>query len=120
MIGLREEGFVFINPKTGTRYHSIHKTFDKVVRRVGLTVDGTKLRFHDLRHVFATWLLNAGVSLDMLRPLMGHRDRNTTDRYATIDKIVASEALNAMPRIRANAKTDSLNNEKWQDLASSV
>ncbi len=120
VIGIRKEGFVFINPKTGTRYYSIHKTFDKVVRKVGITVDGTKLRFHDLRHIFATWLHNAGVSLDLLRPLMGHRDRKTTDRYATIDKIVASEALNAMPRIRTNTQVDSFKSEKWQELASSV
>ena len=120
VIGIRKEEFVFINPKTGTRYYSIHKTFDKVVRKVGITVDGTKLRFHDLRHIFATWLHNAGVSLDLLRPLMGHRDRKTTDRYATIDKIVASEALNAMPRIRTNTQVDSFKSEKWQELASSV
>ena len=39
------------------------------------TIDnGTKLRFHDLRHVFATWLHKAGVSLDELRFLLGHKD----------------------------------------------
>lgn len=67
----RKEGYVFLNPKTNTRYYSTHKVFNKAVRKIGLTVNGTKFRFHDLRHVFATWLHQAGVSLDTLRPLMG-------------------------------------------------
>lgn len=99
-IGDRKEGYVFINLKTQTRYVSIHKTFDKVVRKLGLTVNGTKFRFHDLRHVFATWLHREGVSLDALRTLLGHRDRATTDRYTTIDIPTVGDLLNRMPRIR--------------------
>ena len=57
------------------------------MRKIALTaVDGSKLRKHDLRHVFATWLHQRGVSLDALRPLMGHKDRATADRYTTIDR----------------------------------
>jgi len=90
---------VFLNPRTNTRYYSIHKTFDRVVRKVGLTVDGTKLRFHDLRHIHATWLLRAGVSLDALRELLGHRDRKTTDRYATFNRMEIGNKLVSMPKI---------------------
>ena len=64
-IGNRTEGYVFINPVTGTRYVCIHKTFDRVVRSLGITIsNGTKLRINDLRHVFATWLHKQGVSLE--------------------------------------------------------
>ena len=69
------------------------------MRELGLTVNGTKLRFHDLRHVFATWLHQAGVSLDIIRPLLGHRDRKTTDRYTTIDRLAIGKVLNVMPNI---------------------
>ena len=100
VIGDRKEGFVFINPETKTRYVSIHKTFDRAVRKLGLTVNGTKLRIHDLRHVFATWLHREGVSLDALRPLMGHKNRATTDRYTTIDRVAVGKLLSYMPRIR--------------------
>lgn len=55
-IGNRKEGYVFLSPRTGTRYGSVHKAFDRAVRKLGLQVNGTKMRFHDLRHVFATWL----------------------------------------------------------------
>ena len=100
VIGERIEGYVFINPQTQSRYVSIHKTFDRVVRKLGLTVNGTKLRIHDLRHVFATWLHREGVSLDALRPLMGHKNRATTDRYTTIDRLAVGKLLSYMPRIR--------------------
>ena len=93
-IGDREEGYVFINPQTGTRYTCIHKKFNEVVVELGLTAaDGTKLRFHDLRHVFATWLHREGVSLDSLRFLLGHLHRTTTDRYTTVDRIALGDVL---------------------------
>ena len=47
--------------------------------------------FHDLRHVFATWLLRTVVSLDAVRELMGHKDRSTTDHYATLNQMEASQ-----------------------------
>ncbi|MFC1561919.1 tyrosine-type recombinase/integrase [candidate division KSB1 bacterium] len=99
-IGMRKHGYVFVNPMTRDKYVSIHKSFNRIVRSLGLTVNNTKLRFHDLRHVFATWLHNAGASLDELRHLMGHRDRSTTDEYATMEMSNAGRVLNLMPRIR--------------------
>jgi integrase len=96
----RNTGFVFTSPKTGSRYKDIHRTFDRAVNKLKLKVDGTKLRFHDLRHVFATWLHQSGVTLDTLRPLLGHQSRNTTDRYATFDRMDAGKVLSILPRIR--------------------
>ena len=99
-IGDRKEGYVFTNPQTGTRYTSIHKKFNQVVRELGLTAaDGTKLRFHDLRHVFATWLHREGVSLDSLRFLLGHLHRTTTDRYTTVDRVALGDVLSLVPRL---------------------
>lgn len=127
-VGDRKEGYVFINPKTGTRYNSIHKTFNRAVRELNLQVYGTKLRFHELRHIFATWLHRAGVSLDVLRPLMVHRDRATTDRYTTIDRLEAGKVLRVMPRIKRSGHITSSTDEaqlnskeqKWQELARTV
>lgn len=98
-IGDRKCGFIFLNPVTQTRFHSIHKSFNIAVRKLGLTVNGTKFRFHDLRHVYAGWLHQKGVSLDVLRNLMGHRDRKTTDRYVTTDRLELGRLLEVMPRI---------------------
>ena len=35
---------------------------------------------------------------------MGHKDRSTTDRYATLNRMEASQHLKAMPRIVKNSK----------------
>ena len=100
VMGSRRSGYVFINPKTQTRYSWVNQTFHRATQKVGLTVDENNFRFHDLRHVFATWLYNQGVSLDTLRVLLGHRNRSTTDRYASFDSSIAINVLSMMPRIR--------------------
>ncbi|MFC1537409.1 tyrosine recombinase XerC [Gemmatimonadota bacterium] len=107
-IGNRDSGYVFINPDTGTRYYAINRTYSRAVDKLGLKVGESRLRFHDLRHVFATWLHQSGVSLDALRPLLGHRDRDTTDRYAYLDRKDTGKVLNIMPRIRRKKDLDEL------------
>ena len=104
VIGKRKKGFVFLNPKTQTRYVSIHKCFNKVVRKLNLTVNGTKLRFHDLRHVFCTWLLKQGVTIDVIRELVGHRNRSTTDRYATLNRVELCKYLSYLPEIKNSSQ----------------
>ena len=105
LIGRRRDGYVSVNPKTGTRYRYIGTGFDRAVRRLGLRAcDGSKLRFHDLRHVFATWLHKEGVSLDSLRSLLGHRDRATADRYTTVDRLEVGKVLALIPNLRENGQ----------------
>ncbi len=111
-IGNRSEGYVFINPRSGTRYSSIQTSFNKAVNEVGLTAcDGSKLRFHDLRHVFSNWLHQdgEGASLDQLRPLLGHKDRATTDRYVTVNNRAVSKVLSLLPNIRESKKKNGPN-----------
>ena len=103
VMGNRTSGHVFLNPKTGKRYISIHKSFNKAVRKLALMVSGTKLRFHDLRHWFATYLHDSGgVSLDTLRHLLAHRDRATTDRYAWVSRLQLGNTLDIMPQLQTN------------------
>ena len=43
------------------------------------------LRFHDLRHTYASLLINEGVDLFTIGQLLGHKTMNTTKRYAHLD-----------------------------------
>ncbi|MFC1552370.1 tyrosine-type recombinase/integrase [Candidatus Latescibacterota bacterium] len=106
VIGKRKSGYVFVNQRTGNRYSSIHKTFNTVVRKLGLTVIGTKLRIHDLRHANATWMHQAGIGKDIIGQLLGHKDSKTADRYITYDRMSYGVALEVIPKLERNAKKE--------------
>jgi integrase len=57
---------------------SARHAFDEAVKRSGIE----KFRFHDLRHTFATRLVQAGINLYTVKELMGHESIKTTERYA--------------------------------------
>ena len=97
------ENTVFPSPR-GPRYHSIHKTFDRAVRKLGIRIAGDrKLQFHDLRRLCATWLLNRGRSLDEVREVLGHADRRTTDRYARLK--VSGDVMDVLPSVSREIKS---------------
>ncbi|MBM0257082.1 tyrosine-type recombinase/integrase [Micromonospora sp. 4G55] len=49
------------------------------------------LRFHDLRHCYATWLVSGGVPVNVVRAVMGHEQASTTvNRYTHTPAISTS------------------------------
>ena len=65
------------------------KQWKKLLKQVPFPVisNGTKLRVHDLRHVYSQSLLNLGVSLEDIQSLLGHQDFSTTQRrYAQFSR----------------------------------
>lgn len=55
---------------------------DKIWRRAVKEAGFTDLRFHDLRHTWASWHRQAGTSCDELKDLGGWKSRSMVDRYA--------------------------------------
>jgi len=72
-------GYVF-STTNGTRINrwNLKREFANALRKAGIT----DFRFHDLRHTFATRLVQSGIDLYRVAKLLGHRDVSTTQRYA--------------------------------------
>lgn len=85
---------IFANPKTGLPYISFYYSWDAARKRAGLP----DLRVHDLRHSFASFLVNAGRSLYEVQELLGHADIKTTSRYAHLSRDRLAEAVEVVPR----------------------
>jgi site-specific recombinase XerD len=87
--------YIFANPNTGKPFRSFFYSWDAARQRAGMP----ELRVHDLRHSFASFLVNAGRSLYEVQELLGHADVKTTSRYAHLSRERLSAAVACVPRI---------------------
>lgn len=62
---------------------------------------GIDVRWHDLRHTYASWLVQAGKPLTAVRDLLGHSSLVVTNRYAHLAPQHLREAVNGLPSIGA-------------------
>jgi integrase len=69
---------IFPSPVTGRPSPSLWFPWRRIRARAGLD----DVRLHDLRHSFASFLVNEGVSLYVVQALLGHANARTTQRYA--------------------------------------
>ncbi|MBI2899136.1 MAG: site-specific integrase [Planctomycetes bacterium] len=76
-----QERFVFANPETGTRYMDTKLAWYAALKDARIA----GLRFHDLRHTFATRALRGGAKESELQQVLGHREITTTMRYVQLD-----------------------------------
>ena len=87
--------FIFANEKTGLPFVSIFYSWDAARQRAGLDY----VRIHDLRHSFASFLVNAGRSLYEVQEILGHADSRTTTRYAHLSRDRLQEAVESVPLV---------------------
>ena len=86
---LMKGGLVFSSPVTGKRFNNINKSWKGVIRDAQLE----DVRFHDLRHTFASNLVMRGANLYTVKDLLGHANIETTQRYAHLAEAHKAEAV---------------------------
>ncbi|OGT07826.1 MAG: integrase [Gallionellales bacterium RIFCSPHIGHO2_02_FULL_57_16] len=86
--------WVFANPKSRMPYVSIFCSWDTARKRAGLA----DVRIHDLRHSFASFLVNAGRSLYEVQKILGHTQVKTTQRYAHLSQDTLIDAANQVAK----------------------
>ena len=93
--------YVFPSPTGGpispdSVLHMLHR----VLKRAGLS----KVRFHDLRHTFATLALQNGVDIKTVSGMLGHYSAGfTLDTYTHVTTSAKKEAANTMGSILSGA-----------------
>ena len=73
-------GLVFKSPVTGGRFTNVKKAWAEITAAANIP----DLRWHDLRHDFASQLVMKGVPLFTVQQLMGHSTPKMTMRYAKL------------------------------------
>jgi len=90
-----KEFLFYAQSKTSMSYSTARQLFVNYLTKAGLAYKGYSL--HALRHTFASELLNAGMRIECLQPLMGHTSLDVTRRYARLtDKTREEEYFRAM------------------------
>ena len=71
---------VFAHPQTGSPIDrtKVTRRFQEACRTAGVRA----IRFHDLRHTFATRLAASGQPMRTIQKFLGHADSKTTQIYA--------------------------------------
>ena len=70
---------------------AISKQFKKIVCKSNLN---KKIHFHTLRHSFASILVQKGVSLYVVKELLGHEDLATAQIYGQLTTFDLAKAIN--------------------------
>ena len=87
--------YMFPSPVTGTMYHPC--TAGRIHRKLLKMAGIEHIRFHDLRHTFATVALQNGVDIKTLSGMLGHYSAGfTLDTYTHISEKMQRDAAEKM------------------------
>src|SRR5258707_3051038 len=91
--------YILPSPVTGEPSPSLFFPWQRIRIRAGLP----DLRLHDLRHSFASFLVNKGVSLYVVQGLLGHANTKYTQRYAHLTPDTLRDAAETVGSVIAGA-----------------
>ncbi len=94
-LGIHQPDEVVFYRTKGRRLHqeTISKQFKDAVRKSNLN---ERIHFHSLRHSFASLLAQKGVSLYVVKELLGHEDLATTQIYSHLQKENLRDAISIL------------------------
>ncbi len=88
--------YVFTDKK-GNKIKEVSVSFDRIVKELGfnngITDRRQKVVFHSLRHTFASWLVENGTDLYVVKELMGHSTIAMTERYSHLGNNARQKAV---------------------------
>ena len=87
----RDAGGPLFRGHRGEPLRYVAKTWDRIRRAAGLP----HLRLHDLRHQFASFLVNDGRTLYEVQAILGHSSSKVTERYAHLSTKTLQDAANS-------------------------
>jgi site-specific recombinase XerD len=79
---------VFINKQTRRPYTTIQKVWN----RLRNAADLGHVRIHDLRHQYASFLVNSGRTLYEVQQILGHSTSKETQRYSHLSTATLQSA----------------------------
>lgn len=80
--------YLFVNEATNKPWVTITRAWYRLRAKAGIE----NLRVHDLRHSFASFLVNGGRSLYEVQQILGHSDPKVTMRYAHLSTKALQDA----------------------------
>ena len=98
-IGPKETGLVFTYK--GKAIQRVKRSFDRAREMAGLA----DVRFHDLRHTFASRLVQGGVPLYDVMHLTGHKSLEMVQRYAHLAPDYQERAMGVLNGVGHNMGT---------------
>lgn len=83
---------IFFNPVTRSAYVNIYHAWNRVRKAAGIR----DVRVHDLRHSYASFLVNQGRPIYEVQKILGHSNVKTTQRYAHLSHETLLAATNVV------------------------
>jgi len=101
---MKSNGSYFFADKNGKPFGDVKTGFSMALKRTGIK----DFRFHDLRHSFASNLVMAGVELNVVGELLGHKTSVMTKRYSHLSPVYKKRVVSILDSIM-NPKESEIN-----------